>query len=48
MQRIVMRAPKYKFNVNVFKKGAKLALTDEELKQEEDLVLDLARFLKNA
>ena len=42
-----MEAPKYKFNVNVFKSGAKLALTDEELQQEEALVLDLARYLKN-
>jgi len=43
----MMEAPKYKFNVNVFKSGAKLVLTDEELKHEEDLVLDLAKFLKN-
>ena len=42
-----MEAPKYKFNVNVFKSGAKLALNDEELKQEEALVLDLARYLKH-
>jgi len=42
-----MEAPKYKFNVNVFKTGVKLVLTDEELKQEEDLVLDLAKYLKN-
>lgn len=42
-----MEAPKYKFNVNVFKSGHKLAFTDEELKQEEALVLNLARYLKN-
>lgn len=44
---MVMEAPKFKFNVNVFKSGAKLALSDEELRQEEALVLDLARYLKN-
>lgn len=41
----MQEAPQYTFNVNVFKNNAKLAITDEELKVQEDEVKELGTFL---
>jgi hypothetical protein len=38
-------APKFIYNTNVFK-NVKFAIPDEEVKQDEILVEDLAKFLK--
>jgi hypothetical protein len=38
-------APKFIYNTNVFK-NVKLALPEEEIKQDEALVEELAKFLK--
>lgn len=35
------------FNANVFKTNVKLAMTPEEIKIEEDKVMDLAKYLKD-
>ena len=43
--RLIREAPKFNFNTNVFK-NVKFALSEEEVKQDEDLVQDLANFLK--
>ena len=41
----MQEAPQYTFNVNVFKSNVKLALSEEELKAQEDEVRDLSTFL---
>lgn len=41
----MQEAPQYTFNVNVFKSTVKLALSEEELKTQEDEVRDLSTFL---
>lgn len=38
-------APKFTFNTNVFK-NVKFAIPEEEVKKDEELVEDLAKFLK--
>ena len=43
--RFIREAPKFTFNTNVFK-NVKFALSDEEVKKDEELVQDLANFLK--
>lgn len=45
-ERLVKEAPKFSFNTNVFKQNVTLDLTKEELEAEENLVKDLAKFLK--
>ena len=39
-------APKYIFNTNVFKKDVKFAMDEQEIKKDEELVQELAKFLK--
>lgn len=46
MERLLKEAPQYTFNVNLFKPNVKLVISDEELKQQEDELRDLAKFLK--
>lgn len=46
VDRLMQEAPQYTFNVNVFKSNIKLALSEAELKAQEDEVRDLAAFLK--
>ena len=46
VDRLMQEAPQYTFNVNVFKSNIKLALSEAELKVQEDEVRDLAVFLK--
>ena len=41
----IAEAPKFTFNANVFKQGATLAMSADELKQEEDKIVELASFL---
>ena len=43
--RLMKEAPKFTFNTNVFK-NVKFAISEEEVKQDEDLVEDLSKFLK--
>lgn len=43
--RLLKEAPKFVFNTNVFK-NVKFALPEEEIKQDEQLVEDVAKFLK--
>jgi protein TIF31 len=45
VERLLQEAPQFTFNVNVFKSNVKLALSEEELKIQEDEVRDLAKFL---
>ena len=46
VERVLAEAPKYTFNVNVFKSNCKLDMTPDEIKADEDDVKDLATFLK--
>ena len=39
-------APRLKFNVNVFRNGVTLDMPAEEVKADEDLLEELAAFLK--
>lgn len=41
----MQEAPQYTFNVNVFKSNIKLALSEAEIKVQEDEVKDLSVFL---
>ena len=41
----IKEAPKYIFNTNVFK-NVKLAISEDEIKKDEALVEELAKFLK--
>jgi hypothetical protein len=43
--RYIKEAPKFVFNTNVFK-NVKLAMPEEELKADEQLVEDLSKFLQ--
>jgi protein TIF31 len=43
--KFMQEAPQFSYNTNVFK-NVKFAMNEEEIKEDEDLVLDLAKFLK--
>jgi len=43
--RLIKEAPKYTFNTNIFK-NVKLSMSEEERSKEEDLIKELAKFLK--
>lgn len=45
LDKLMRDAPRHTFNTNVFK-NVKFALSEEEVKKDEELVEDLARFLK--
>lgn len=43
----IKEAPKFIYNTNVFK-NVKLAMPEEEIKKDEELVEELAKFLKES
>ena len=47
VERLIKEAPKYSWNVNVFKKNIQLDMTAEELEAEEKNVQELATFIKD-
>jgi len=45
VERLIKAAPKYTWNVNVFKKNVQLDMTASELEAEEKNVSELAKFI---